>query len=99
MQVERMIDKRGAEVFKALAHPSRLLIVRELGNREYMCVCEITAMVESDISTVSRHLGVLRNAGIIKSEKVANEMHYSLAMPCVLGFLECIGNVKDGNDR
>ena len=54
-------------VIKALAHPTRLFIVEELveGPR---CVCELTAMVGDDISTVSRHLAVLRNAGIVDDE-------------------------------
>jgi DNA-binding transcriptional ArsR family regulator len=50
----------GAQVFKALAHPSRLLIVDELMQSE-RCVCELTELVGSDMSTVSKHLSVLKS--------------------------------------
>ena len=53
-----------AQVFKALAHPSRLLIVDELMQSE-RCVCELTALVGSDMSTVSKHLSVLKAAGVV----------------------------------
>lgn len=53
-----------ARVLKAMAHPSRLLIIEELQNTE-RCVCELTEMIGADISTVSKHLSVLRQAGIV----------------------------------
>jgi DNA-binding transcriptional ArsR family regulator len=56
-----------AKVIKALGHPSRLHMVDELGKRE-RCVCELTEMVGADISTVSKHLSVLKNAGIVTDE-------------------------------
>jgi uncharacterized membrane protein YraQ (UPF0718 family) len=57
---------RRAEVLSALAHPSRLLIVEALEDGE-MTVSALTGIVGSDISTVSRHLAVLRSAGILAS--------------------------------
>ena len=45
-----------AHIIKALAHPARLLIVDELSNHGERCVCELTEMIGSDMSTVSRHL-------------------------------------------
>ena len=53
-----------ARVMKALAHPTRLFIVEELGRGE-RCVCELTEMVGADVSTVSKHLALLRNAGVV----------------------------------
>ncbi len=50
-----------ANVFKALAHPSRLLIVEELAQTE-RCVCELTEMIGADMSTVSKQLSVLKGA-------------------------------------
>jgi DNA-binding transcriptional ArsR family regulator len=47
--------KRRAQVIKALAHPSRLLIVDRLGEHE-CCVNELTTLIGSDMSTVSKHL-------------------------------------------
>ena len=78
-----------ASIFKALAHPTRLFIVDELASGE-RCVCELTAMVGADISTVSRHLAVLREAGIIEDEKRGQQVFYRLKMKCVTGFFTCV---------
>ena len=60
--------KAQAKVLKALAHPTRLLLVEELA-RKSKCVCVLTDAAGMDISTVSKHLAVLRNAGIVEDEK------------------------------
>jgi len=81
-----------ARVISSLAHPSRLLMVEALEQGE-KTVTELTAIVGSDISTVSRHLGVLRNAGIIDSRKDANKVFYRLLTPCLTSFLKCVEQV------
>jgi DNA-binding transcriptional ArsR family regulator len=81
-----------ARIIKALAHPTRLFIVDELG-RQKRCVCELTKMIKADISTVSKHLSLLKNAGIIKDEKQGAQVFYSLRVPCVLGFFSCVESV------
>lgn len=78
-----------ARVVKALAHPTRLFMVDRLGEREY-CVCELAEMVGSDMSTISRHLAQLRQAGIVEDEKRNTKVFYRLSMPCVLKMFECI---------
>ena len=70
-------------VLKAIAHPSRLLIVEALGETPH-CVCELTAMIGADTSTVSKHLSVLKSAGVVIDEKRGNQVYYSLACRCVL---------------
>jgi DNA-binding transcriptional ArsR family regulator len=75
-------------ILKALAHPSRLFMVEVLAQGE-RCVCELTAMVGSDISTVSKHLGVLKAAGIVTDQKRGLQVYYTLRMRCVHGFLAC----------
>ena len=87
-----------ATVFKALAHPSRLLIVEQLAQTE-RCVCELTNMVGADMSTVSKHLSVLKNAGIIQDEKRGSQVYYRLKMLCVLRFFECVGEVIETNAK
>jgi DNA-binding transcriptional ArsR family regulator len=87
-----------ANVFKALAHASRLLIVEQLAQTE-CCVCELTSMVGADMSTVSKHLSVLKNAGIIQDEKRGSQVYYRLKMPCVLRFFECVGEVIETNAK
>lgn len=81
-----------AKIFKALGHPSRLLMVDALRSGE-KCVCDLQALVGADISTVSRHLGVLREAGIVDSDKRGTSMYYRLIMPCVDTFMACTGGV------
>jgi len=87
-----------AQVIKALAHPARLIIVNCL-TKQAVCVCDLTQAVGCDISTVSQHLSVLRQAGIVESEKKANKVFYSLKCPCVLDFLGCITRVVKDNAR
>jgi len=81
-----------ARILKALAHPTRLFIVDVLAKRE-RCVCELTDMVGADMSTVSKHLAVMKAAGLVRAEKRGAEVHYRLRVPCVLGFLECVESV------
>lgn len=78
-----------ARIVKALAHPTRLFIVDELSKRE-RCVCELTEMVGADISTVSKHLSVLKAAGIIRDDKRGTQVFYSLRVGCVLRFFDCV---------
>jgi len=93
--IEREKYEANAAVIKALAHPSRLCIIEELKGGE-QCVCKLTEVIGQDISTVSRHLSVLKNAGIVSDEKRANQVFYSLRTPCILDFLGCIEAVING---
>lgn len=77
-----------AEVFKALAHPTRLFIIHAI-NENKLSVKELTEMVGIDISTMSKHLDILKRHKIIKGEKEKNFVYYSLAIPCVLDFMTC----------
>ena len=80
--------RRRADVIKALAHPSRLYIVDRLAEHEH-CVNELTALIGSDMSTISKHLSVLKNAGIVQDEKRGASIYYSLRIPCILNFFKC----------
>jgi DNA-binding transcriptional ArsR family regulator len=84
-----------ARVIKAMAHPTRLFIVDELAENGERCVCDLTEMIGADISTVSKHLAVLKAAGIIDDEKRRNQVFYSLRVPCVLDFFRCVEAVID----
>ena len=76
-------------VMKALAHPTRLFIVDELARGE-RCVCELRDMIDADISTVSRHLALLKTARIVTDDKRGQQVFYRLRTPCVLGFFDCV---------
>ena len=81
-----------AQVVKAMAHSTRLFIVDELSRRE-RCVCELTEMVGADTSTVSKHLSLLKNAGIVVDEKRGSQVYYTLCVPCVTNFFSCVESV------
>jgi len=81
-----------AGIIKAMAHPTRLFIVDQLAKGP-QCVCKLTDMIGDDISTVSRHLSVLRNAGIISADKRGQQVFYTLRVPCVLNFFSCVETV------
>ncbi len=90
---KRQLEHR-TKIIKALAHPARLLVVQTLAEGEH-CVCELTELIGYDMSTVSKHLTLLRNAGIIEDEKRANKVFYKLKTPCVLNFLNCVERVLE----
>jgi DNA-binding transcriptional ArsR family regulator len=88
-----------AKIIKAMAHPTRLFIVDELSRSDERCVCELTEMIGSDMSTVSRHLAMLKGAGIIEDEKRGAQVYYKLRVRCVLDFLACVESVMKCNSR
>ena len=86
-----------AEILKALAHPTRLLIIDELSNGE-RCVLELTNLVGHEMPTISRHLSRLKFAGIVQCEKRRAQVFYRLKQPCVTDFFRCIASVQPGKD-
>jgi ArsR family transcriptional regulator len=90
--------KERANILKALAHPTRLLIVEEL-SKEEKCVSELTKMIGSDTSTVSKHLSVLKNVGIITDDKRGLQVYYRMNVCCVMDFLNCAGKVINENTK
>lgn len=78
-----------ARIIRALAHPVRLFLVEKLAEAP-LCVGDLTGLTDLDMSTVSRHLRVLRTAGIVASEKRGNTVLCRLRVPCVLTWTECI---------
>lgn len=85
-----------AAVIKAMAHPSRLLIIDELRKQD-RCVGELTEMIGSDTSTVSKHLSILKNSGIVTDSKKGTTVYYTLLCPCILDFIGCIEDVIESN--
>ena len=81
-----------ANIAKAMGHPSRMLILDVLRDGE-MCVCELTRLVGVDQSTISRHLAVLKQAGLIQDRKEGSSVYYRLMVGCLDGFFKCIEKV------
>jgi len=81
-----------ASVIKAMAHPTRLFIVDNLAEGD-LCVNDLTKKIGADMSTVSKHLSILKNAGIVQTRKEGTQVYYNLKMPCILNFFGCVESV------
>ena len=90
--------KARAQIMKAMAHPSRLMMVDALSHGE-QCVCELTDLVGHDISTISKHLKILKDAGIIEDDKRGKQVYYRLKVPCILNFFHCMESVVAANEE
>ena len=103
MKMDKKIRARcetRASILKALAHPIRLFMIEQLAERSY-CVSELTGLVGLDVSTVSKHLSILKGAGLVNVEKKGKQVYYGLRMRCALNFLECVEAVlrEQAKDR
>lgn len=78
-----------AKIVKAMAHPTRLYIVDQLAKGD-LCVNELTEKIGDDMSTVSKHLTLLKAVGIIEGQKKGTQVYYHLKMPCMLNFFGCV---------
>ncbi|WP_432735037.1 ArsR/SmtB family transcription factor [Maridesulfovibrio sp. FT414] len=86
-----------ARVMKAMAHPSRLMMVDELSRGE-RCVCDLQELVGHDMSTVSKHLTVLKKAGLVEDERRGKQVFYRLKVPCIINFFHCVESVIKANN-
>jgi ArsR family transcriptional regulator, arsenate/arsenite/antimonite-responsive transcriptional repressor len=86
--IDESAAARLAQVFKALADPVRLRLVSLIGAHQggEVCVCELTTAFDLTQPTISHHLKVLREAGIIDSERRGTWVYYWL-VPAALGRL------------
>lgn len=87
-----------ADIIKAMAHPTRLFIMDKLVEREH-CVNELRDMIGDDLSTVSKHLSVLKKAGIIIDQKKGTQVFYALKVPCIMNFMSCVKTLLKENAR
>jgi DNA-binding transcriptional ArsR family regulator len=98
MKYSRLQYEARARVAKALAHPTRLLMLDAITEGE-KCVCELTALARADQSTVSKHLAILKQAGIIEDRKDGPRIYYRARIHCLKGLWDCIENVLRENLR
>jgi ArsR family transcriptional regulator len=85
-----------AQIAKALAHPTRLLLLDALVEKD-LCVTELTVLVGADQSTVSKHLSILRHAGLVAMEKQGSMNSYSIRCQCLDEFFGCLESVLRQN--
>src|SRR5271169_5790094 len=67
-----------AATFKALGDPTRVAIVNRLSTTEAVCVCDLTAAFELSQPTISHHLRILRDAGLVEAERRGTWAYYRL---------------------
>ena len=92
--VSKLLEPR---FFKALCDPNRLTLLAQLAQRCAPCtVSEIASCCPVNISVVSRHLAMLREAGILKSEKRAKEVYYSVSYKELVATLRELADAIDG---
>jgi len=91
MKIDYQIFQKRADIIKSMAHPARLIVLESLKDGE-KCVCKLNELVDLDQSTLSRHLLILKNAGIVQSTKRGQNVYYKLIVPCIFKYIECIYN-------
>lgn len=84
-------QEKSVKIFKALGHPIRYKIVKFLYDGP-KCVCKLNENIEFSQANLSQHLKILKEAGILSSEKVGMNIHYRLSS-------EEIKNIIDSVDR
>ncbi len=78
-----------SQILKALGHPTRLFIIEEIAQKP-ACVCELKERIGADTSTVSKHLSILRQAGLVDIEKKGTMVYYSLSCACVQSCIQSL---------
>lgn len=87
-----------AEVFKALAHPIRLFLVKELSRGEG-CVCDLKSKAGADMPTISKHLSILKKAGLVSDERRGTWVFYRLETPKANQIVELVESLTKKNAR
>ena len=90
-KTQNLFDAR-ARILKAMAHPTRLYMLDELSRGE-RCVGDLQERVGADFSTVSKHLSILNEAGLVTRSKRGNQVFCTLTVPCIMNFFGCIETV------
>ncbi len=94
---KEVLNLKKVGILKGIAHPVRLRIVEALSKKD-MCVCEIAEMFNFDRTTISKHLALMKNIGILGDRKEGLNVYYSLRMPCLASLLACIERVVSGDE-
>jgi len=81
-----------ANIFKALAHPARMQIMKLLKNGP-LCVCDIINNLQSEQSNTSQHLNVLKSAGLVESRKEGLSVIYNVRSQEIYGAIDTVENI------
>jgi len=89
----RSLAKDRSVIVKAMAHPTRLLVMEVLTRGE-KCVNDLTDLAGCDVTTLSKHLALMKRAGLLQCERRGVSVFYRIACPCFLEFFRCIDLIK-----
>jgi ArsR family transcriptional regulator, arsenate/arsenite/antimonite-responsive transcriptional repressor len=87
------------QLLQALAHPTRLAILRELGAGDEVCACDFTSCCEVRQPTVSHHLKILKEAGVIAAERRGTWIYYRLVPETAERLRAIAGDLLGGTRR
>ncbi|MDX2285734.1 MAG: metalloregulator ArsR/SmtB family transcription factor [Bacteroidia bacterium] len=79
---------------KAIAHPARLSIIEMLENGKRLTVTEIYTRLKADQSAVSHHLSILRDKGILGTERKGKFIYYYLKNTAFLSLIDCLNQIQ-----
>lgn len=85
--MKEKISQLKADIFKAIAHPTRIRILELLKNGE-LCVCDIFEELRVEQANTSQHLAVLKKQDILQSRKEGLRVIYSIKHPEIIGLLD-----------
>jgi DNA-binding transcriptional ArsR family regulator len=85
------LDK-AANMLKAIAHPMRIAIINYLDDGRKLTVTELHGLLRIEQSTTSHHLGILKDKGILGSQRDGKNTYYFLKHDKIYNIIECVSN-------
>ena len=82
---------RAANMLKAIAHPMRISILNYLEDGKKLTVSEIHELLNIEQSTTSHHLGILKDKGVLNSQREGKNTYYYLKHDTLSNIVKCIG--------
>lgn len=90
---------RRAAIASALAHPTRLQIIDYLHENGSTCVCRLVEVFGCRQPIISKHLNILKIAGLVKLRKDGVKAFYSLMTPCIITFFDCADKAFENHKK
>jgi ArsR family transcriptional regulator len=95
--MENKIARQVAEVLKAVGHPVRLQIIEVL-EKEELTVGRIGELTTCAQAVISRHLGLMKDKGVLDCRRVGTKVYYQIANPNVIKLLHCVYHHCDASN-
>lgn len=88
LSVEQL--EAAADMLKAIAHPKRIAIINYLNENEKLTVTELHELLELEQSSTSHHLSLLKDKGVLISQRAGKHTYYSLKHKRLTEIIDCI---------